>query len=97
MSLAISVFCYDAVYFWLFMTFSFSFMMWCLCRKLFDIASYINFGVPTEDIILCREIINTMVDNFRQAIFQDRKPVFDGRKNLYTAQPLPIGKQKVGL
>ena len=36
-----------------------------------------------------------MVDKFRSAIFQDRKPVFDGRKNLYTAQPLPIDKQKV--
>ena len=36
-----------------------------------------------------------MVEKFRSAIFQDRKPVFDGRKNLYTAQPLPIDKQKV--
>lgn len=50
--------------------------------------SYPNF-------ITFREIINTMVENFRSAIFQDRKPVFDGRKNLYTAQPLPIDKQKV--
>ena len=37
-----------------------------------------------------------MVENYRTAIFQDRMPVFDGRKNLYTAQPLPIDKQKVG-
>lgn len=42
-----------------------------------------------------REIISTMVENFRQAIFQDRKPVFDGRKNLYTSQALPIDKQKL--
>ncbi|KAL4671654.1 hypothetical protein H8959_004363 [Pygathrix nigripes] len=30
-------------------------------------------------------------------IFGDRKPVFDGRKNLYTAMPLPIGRDKVEL
>ena len=38
-----------------------------------------------------------MVENFRNAIFQDRRPVFDGRRNMYTAQPLPIDKQRVEL
>lgn len=37
-----------------------------------------------------------MVQHFKTQIFGDRKPVFDGRKNLYTAMPLPIGREKVG-
>lgn len=36
-----------------------------------------------------------MVQHFKTQIFGDRKPVFDGRKNLYTAMPLPIGREKV--
>lgn len=44
-----------------------------------------------------REIIENMVENFRNQIFQDRRPVFDGRRNMYTAQPLPIDKQRVEL
>lgn len=48
-------------------------------------------------LFISREIIETMVGNYRTAIFQDRNPVFDGRKNLYTAQPLPIDNQKVNL
>ncbi|XP_078481805.1 protein argonaute-2 isoform X1 [Ciona intestinalis] len=72
-------------------------------------ANYFKVSIPNGDIHhydidikpdkcprrVNREIINTMVENFRSAIFQDRKPVFDGRKNLYTAQPLPIDKQKL--
>ncbi|MEJ1271657.1 hypothetical protein NN561_002498 [Cricetulus griseus] len=38
-----------------------------------------------------------MVQHFKTQIFGDRKPVFDGRKNLYTAMPLPIGRDKVEL
>ncbi len=36
-----------------------------------------------------------MVQHFKTQIFGDRKPVYDGRKNLYTAMPLPIGRDKV--
>lgn len=36
-----------------------------------------------------------MVQHFKTQIFGDRKPVYDGRKNLYTAVPLPIGRDKV--
>lgn len=43
----------------------------------------------------CREIVEHMVQHFKTQIFGDRKPVFDGRKNLYTAMPLPIGREKV--
>lgn len=46
---------------------------------------------------LCRfsEIVEHMVQHFKTQIFGDRKPVYDGRKNLYTAMPLPIGRDKV--
>ncbi|XP_036193488.1 protein argonaute-2 isoform X2 [Myotis myotis] len=44
-----------------------------------------------------REIVEHMVQHFKTQIFGDRKPVFDGRKNLYTAMPLPIGREKVEL
>ncbi|XP_008562396.1 PREDICTED: protein argonaute-2-like, partial [Galeopterus variegatus] len=43
------------------------------------------------------EIVEHMVQHFKTQIFGDRKPVFDGRKNLYTAMPLPIGRDKVEL
>nr|XP_056378794.1 protein argonaute-2 isoform X2 [Hyla sarda] len=44
-----------------------------------------------------REIVEHMVLHFKGQIFGDRKPVFDGRKNLYTAMPLPIARDKVEL
>ncbi|GCB71283.1 hypothetical protein scyTo_0008799 [Scyliorhinus torazame] len=44
-----------------------------------------------------REIVEHMVQHFKNQIFGDRKPVFDGRKNLYTAMPLPIGRDRVEL
>jgi len=37
-----------------------------------------------------------MVNAYGQKIFQGSKPVFDGRKNLYSRESLPIGKEKVG-
>ncbi len=43
----------------------------------------------------CREIIETMVQAYTQKIFSGQKPVFDGRKNLYSRDPLPIGREKV--
>ncbi|KAK6167315.1 hypothetical protein SNE40_021377 [Patella caerulea] len=44
-----------------------------------------------------REIIETMVQSYGQRIFSGAKPVFDGRKNLYSREPLPIAKEKVEL
>lgn len=46
-------------------------------------------------ILFPREIVEHMVQHFKTQIFGDRKPVYDGRKNLYTAMPLPIGRDKV--
>ncbi|KAK2174077.1 hypothetical protein NP493_830g00028 [Ridgeia piscesae] len=44
-----------------------------------------------------REIIETMVQAYSQKIFSGQKPVFDGRKNLYSKEPLPLGREKVEL
>lgn len=43
-----------------------------------------------------REIIETMVHAYSK-IFTTLKPVFDGRSNLYTRDPLPIGNDKMEL
>lgn len=43
-----------------------------------------------------REIIETMVQSYSK-IFGNQKPVFDGRKNMYTRDDLPIGKEKAEL
>jgi len=44
-----------------------------------------------------REITETMVQAYSQKIFNGQKPVFDGRKNMYSRDPLPIGREKVDL
>lgn len=36
-----------------------------------------------------------MVTAYSQKIFSGQKPVFDGRKNLYSRDPLPIGRERV--
>lgn len=46
-------------------------------------------------LLFSSEIVEHMVQHFKTQIFGDRKPVYDGRKNLYTAMPLPIGRDKV--
>lgn len=43
-----------------------------------------------------REIIETMVQAYSK-LFGQIKPVFDGRNNLYTRDPLPIGNDRVDL
>ncbi|KAE8573837.1 Putative Argonaute 1 [Halyomorpha halys] len=43
-----------------------------------------------------REIIETMVHAYSK-IFGNLKPVFDGRSNLYTRDPLPIGNDRMEL
>jgi len=46
--------------------------------------------------IVIREIVDTMVQAYSQKIFSGQLPVFDGRRNLYSREPLPIGREKVG-
>lgn len=43
-----------------------------------------------------RDIIATMVNAYGR-IFGTKKPVFDGRSNLYVRDPLPIGNEQVDL
>ena len=43
-----------------------------------------------------RDIIETMVHAYNR-IFGTKKPVFDGRSNLYVREPLPIGTETVDL
>jgi eukaryotic translation initiation factor 2C len=43
-----------------------------------------------------REIIETMVQAYSK-LFGQIKPVFDGRNNLYTRDPLPIGNDRADL
>ncbi|XP_018899039.1 protein argonaute-2 isoform X2 [Bemisia tabaci] len=43
-----------------------------------------------------REIIETMVHAYSK-LFSNLKPVFDGRSNLYTRDPLPIGNDRMEL
>ncbi|CAG0893618.1 unnamed protein product [Darwinula stevensoni] len=43
-----------------------------------------------------REIVETMVRAYSK-IFGNLKPVFDGRSNMYTRDPLPIGHERVEL
>lgn len=38
-----------------------------------------------------------MVQHFKPQLFGDRKPVYDGKKNIYTVLALPIGSEKVGV
>ncbi|CAG5889943.1 unnamed protein product [Menidia menidia] len=41
-----------------------------------------------------REVVDTMVQHFKVTIFGDRLPVYDGKRSLYTASPLPGGKDR---
>lgn len=36
-----------------------------------------------------------MVQHFKPQLFGDRKPVYDGKKNIYTVLALPIGSERV--
>ena len=37
-----------------------------------------------------REVVDSMVQHFKVTIFGDRRPVYDGKRSLYTAHPLPV-------
>ncbi len=45
-------------------------------------------------VFLFREIVNTMVRAYAR-IFNNVRPVYDGKKNMYTREGLPIGKDRV--
>ena len=43
-----------------------------------------------------RDIVEAMVSTYHE-VFGEQRPVFDGRKNLYSSRALPIGKKPVSL
>lgn len=50
---------------------------------------------PFPNLSFCREVVEYMVQHFKPQIFGDRKPVYDGKKNIYTVTALPIGNERV--
>ncbi|KAG9492837.1 hypothetical protein GDO78_001023 [Eleutherodactylus coqui] len=44
-----------------------------------------------------REVVDSMVQHFKVTIFGDRRPVYDGKRSLYTANPLPVASTGVDL
>lgn len=46
-------------------------------------------------VLFHREVVDTMVRHFKMQIFGDRQPGYDGKRNMYTAHPLPIGRDRV--
>lgn len=46
---------------------------------------------------LFREVVDSMVQHFKVTIFGDRLPVYDGKRSLYTANPLPVATSGVRL
>lgn len=53
--------------------------------------------LPQATPIPHREVVEYMVQHFKPQIFGDRKPVYDGKKNIYTVTALPIGNERVSL
>lgn len=41
-------------------------------------------------VIFFREVVDSMVQHFKVTIFGDCLPVYDGKRSLYTATPLPV-------
>lgn len=44
-----------------------------------------------------REVVDSMVQHFKVTIFGDCLPVYDGKRSLYTANPLPVATGGVRL
>ena len=63
--------------------------------KDYDIYHYdVSISPSTCPRALNRQVLERLVLMY-QKIFGGHKPVYDGQKNVYTVQPLPIGKDKV--
>ena len=43
-----------------------------------------------------REIVNSMIRAYAR-IFNNTRPVYDGKKNMYTRELLPIGRDRIEL
>lgn len=58
--------------------------------------SYYMVFFPLPDDLI-REVVDSMVQHFKVTIFGDCLPVYDGKKSLYTANPLPVASAGVRL
>lgn len=47
-------------------------------------------NIRNVNINFSREVVDSMVQHFKVTIFGDRRPVYDGKRSLYTANPLPV-------
>lgn len=63
----------------------------------YKIASYLLYVKATfilyvdwVDMFFFREVVDSMVQHFKVTIFGDCLPVYDGKRSLYTATPLPV-------
>ena len=78
-------------------------IVWSCRTNLFSIPKFEHICIWHLQLVLViydffsahREIIETMVQAYSQKIFNNQKPVFDGRRNLYSRDMLPIGREKV--
>lgn len=64
-----------------------------LCKAIFIL--HVDFFFLPDDLI--REVVDSMVQHFKVTIFGDCLPVYDGKKSLYTANPLPVASAGVRL
>lgn len=67
------------------------------CEVLFCLLGSVEVAVLHPFLVSSREVVDTMVRHFKMQIFGDRQPGYDGKKNMYTAHPLPIGRDRVCL
>lgn len=74
-------------------------MDWTCCRSYQAVKTVTKqaslFSPPAPLSCLLREVVEYMVQHFKPQIFGDRKPVYDGKKNIYTVTALPIGNERV--
>lgn len=55
-----------------------------------DPVRYFFENIFNVNINFSREVVDSMVQHFKVTIFGDRRPVYDGKRSLYTANPLPV-------
>lgn len=58
---------------------------------------YVDCGVCFFTWCFFREVVDSMVQHFKVTIFGDCLPVYDGKRSLYTANPLPVATGGVRL
>lgn len=55
-----------------------------------QVQSDISENILSVNVNFSREVVDSMVQHFKVTIFGDRRPVYDGKRSLYTANPLPV-------